>query len=185
MDLIKVINERRSIRKYKSDPVPDSLIVQILEAARQAPSWANTQAPRFVVVKDQATKQALADTVATFNPGRQALIDAPCVICLFAKKETSGYFQGKAATDKGDWCLFDAGIAMEHLVLAAWNLGLGTVHMGAFNHKAAQAVLKIPDDYTVIELSPVGYFDEVPAAKPRRPLAETVCLNVFAQPFKA
>ena len=184
MDLITVINERRSVRKYRTDPVPDEILIQILETARQAPSWANTQAPRFVVVKDQTTKNALAETVGERNPSRQALIDAPCVICLFGKNESSGYFGGKAATDKGDWLLFDAGIAMEHLVLAAWNFGLGTVHVGMFDHRAAQAVLQIPDGFEVIELTPLGYFDETPAPKPRRPLEETVFLNTYGQPFK-
>ena len=59
MDLLKAIRERRSIRKYRSDPVPDELILQCIEAARLAPSWANTQVSRFVVVKDRAVREAL------------------------------------------------------------------------------------------------------------------------------
>jgi nitroreductase len=184
MDLIQVINDRRSIRKYRPDPVPDEILLQILEAARQSPSWANTQAPRFVVVKDQATKEALAGTFSEHNPGRHTLIEAPVAVCLFGKNESSGYFGGNAATAKGDWLLFDAGIFMEHFVLAAWNFGLGTVHMGLFDHAAVKKILDIPDGYEVVELSPLGYFDTMPAAKPRRPLEETVHLNKFGQPYK-
>jgi nitroreductase len=185
MDIIKVVSERRSIRKYRNDPVPDEVLFQILEAARQAPSWANTQTPRFVVIKDAAIKEALAETLTATNPARKAMIDAPCVICVLGEKGISGYYKGTPATDKGDWLLFDAGIAMEHVVLAAWNFGLGTVHVGLFNHKAAQDILRVPDGFEVIALTPLGYFDDTPSARPRRALEETVSLNVYGNPFKA
>jgi nitroreductase len=183
MDVIKTIHERRSVRKYRPDPVPEEIVIEILEAARHAPSWANTQVSRFVVVKDQRVKEALRDTLSPGNPARQALIDAPIVICLFAKKELSGYYHGKVATEKGDWLMFDAGIAMENLVLAAWNFGLGTVHVGLFDAKAAQAVLKIPDEFTMVEITPLGYFDAAPKATPRRPLAESVFLDSYGQGY--
>ncbi len=183
MDVIKAMHERRSVRKYRPDPVPEEIIVEILEAARQAPSWANTQVSRFVVVKDQGIKEALRDTLSPGNPARQALIDAPIVICLFAKKDLSGFYHGKPATDKGDWFMFDAGIAMEHLVLTAWNFGLGTVHVGLFDAKTAQEVLKIPDEFAMVEMTPLGYFDVMPKATPRRVLAESVFLDAYGQTY--
>jgi nitroreductase len=179
MDMIKAMHERRSIRKYRPDPVPKEIILEILEAARCAPSWANTQVSRFVVVNDQGIKEALRDTLSPGNPARQAMIEAPVLICLFAKKLLSGYHQGKPATDKGDWLMFDAGIAMEHLVLAAWNFGLGTVHVGFFDAKAAQEILKIPDEFSVVEITPLGYFDAAPKQTPRRALAESVFLDAY------
>jgi nitroreductase len=183
MDLIKAIHERRSVRRYLPDPIPGEIVTEILEAARRAPSWANTQVSRFVVVKDQRIKESLRDTLSSNNPARQALIDAPIVICLFAKKELSGFYHGKPATDKGDWLMFDAGIAMENLVLAAWNFGLGSVHVGLFDAKAAQEVLKIPDEFAVVEMTPLGYFDTVPKATPRRPLEESVFLDEYGRPY--
>ncbi len=179
MDVMRVMHERRSIRRFRPDPVSKEIIIEILEAARRAPSWANTQASRFVVVEDQRIKEALRDTLSPNNPARKAMVEAPVLICLFAKKFLSGYHQGKPATDKGDWLMFDAGIAMEHLALAAWNFGLGTVHIGFFDAKAVQTILQIPDEFNVVEITPVGYFDEVPKETPRRPLAESVFLDSY------
>jgi nitroreductase len=115
MDLLKVINERRSIRKYKNEPVSDEMIHEVLEAARRAPSWANTQVCRYIVVKDRNIKEQLSSTLTPTNPARGAIAEAPCVICIFAKRGVSGFYKGTAATDKGDWFMFDAGVAMEHM----------------------------------------------------------------------
>ncbi len=185
MELLKVIQQRRSIRKYKTDPVPDEIVVEILEAARRAPSWANTQVPRFIVVKDQGIKERLRDTLSPTNPARQAMIDAPVVICVAAKRALSGYYQGEPKTNKGDWFMFDAGIAMEHIVLAAWNFGLGTVHVGLFDAEKAEAVLRIPEGFSIVEMSPLGYFED-PTTKetPRKPLAEIAFLNTYGEPLK-
>jgi nitroreductase len=183
MDLLKAMRERRSVRKYRMDPVPDEILTEILNAARNAPSWANTQVPRFIVIKDQSIMKALSETLAGTNPAKNAMANAPCVICIIAKKQQSGYYKGAPATDKGDWMMFDAGIAMEHVVLAAWSFGLGTVHVGMFDAKAAEKILKVPEEFAVVELTPVGYFDEVPKATPRRPLKESVSLDVFGRPY--
>lgn len=185
MDLLKAINERRSVRKYKADPVPDEIITTILEAARQAPSWANTQAPRFIVVKEQAVKAALQDTLVPSgkNPSLAAMTEAPCVICVIAKKGVAGYYKGEPSTNKGDWFMFDAGIAMEHIVLAAWSFGLGTVHVGNFDAAKAEEILKIPEGFGMVEMTPLGYFDEIPKAVPRRALKESVFLNTYGEPF--
>ena len=184
MDFMKVIQERRSIRKYKSDGVPDEIIVEILDATRRSPSWANTQVCRFIIVKDQTVKEALQGTLLPPNPARRAIVDAPGIICIAAQRELSGYSQGKPATDKGDWFMFDAGIAMEHIVLTAWNFGLGTVHVGLFDAQKAEEILKIPSGYSIVEMTPLGYFDD-PTSKqtPRKPLNEITSLNVFGEPY--
>ncbi len=183
MDMRQVIKERRSIRKYKSVPVPDQAILECIEAARLAPSWANTQVSRFVVVKDPATKEALAGTLGPGNPARQAIMEAPCLICLVAQRGVSGAKQGEPVTDKGDWFMFDAGIAMEHLVLAAWDLGLGTVHVGAFDARRAEEILGVPQGYSIVAMTPLGYFDAAPAARPRKPLAEVLFLDRFGKAY--
>jgi len=186
MDVLKVIHERRSIRRYKKDPVPDEIITEILEAARWSPSWANTQVCRYIVVKDQGVKERLSGALAPTNPARDAIIEAPCVICLYAKKGVSGHRKETPATNKGDgWLMFDAGIAMEHIVLAAWNFGLGTVHIGSFDADKAQEILKIPPEYAIVEMTPLGYFDETPKATPRAQLSELVSLDEFGKPYIA
>lgn len=183
VDLLKAINERRSVRKYRSDNIPDEILGEILEAARRSPSWANTQVWRFIVVKDQKVKEGLRDALSPTNPARAAIVDAPVVICVAAKRGVSGCHKGTPVTDKGDWFMFDSGIAMEHIVLAAWNFGLGTVHVGSFDAKKAEEALKIPEGYSITEMTPVGYFDETPRETPRKPLSEIVFLDAFGEPY--
>jgi nitroreductase len=79
MDIIEAIKTRRSIRQYKADPINDSELNIILEAARWAPSWANTQCTRFIVVKDMQTRAKLVETLSPNNPARTALTIAPIV----------------------------------------------------------------------------------------------------------
>jgi len=77
--------------------------------------------------------------------------------------------------------MFDAGIAMEHIVLAAWNFGLGTVHVGNFDAKKAESLLKIPEGFSIVEMTPLGYFSETPRETPRKPLSEIVFLDAFGE----
>ncbi len=184
MDILKTIHERRSIRKYKPDAVPEEILLEILEAARRAPSWANTQTWRFIIVTEEETKKDLSSLLTPNNPARIALLDAPLLICIAAKKGLSGCLKGQAVTDKDDWFMFDAGIAMEHLVLAAWSFGLGTCHVGAFNAKQAEDILEIPDGYAMVEMTPLGYFDTAPSATPRKDMNNILYLNKFGKPYK-
>ena len=183
MELLKIIKERRSIRRYKDRPVPEEVLMEILEAARWAPSWANTQTWNAVIVKDTGIKKALKETLGPHNPARNAIEEAPIVICLFAKQGVAGFSKGNAATNKGDWFMFDAGIAMEPIVLAGWNFGLGTVHVGSFDAEKAEGILGIPEGFSMVEITPLGYFDEVPKAPPRIPLAEKLFLDTYGTPY--
>ena len=184
MDFMKVIQERRSIRKYKDTPVPDEIIREVLEAAQHSPSWANTQVWRFIVVKDHDIKARLQDTLRPTNPARQTIIEAPILICIAAQRGRSGFSRGETATDKGDWFMFDCGIAMEHIVLAAWNFGLGTVHVGLFDAKKADEILNVPEGYNIVEMAPMGYFGETQGLTPRKSLDEIAFLNTFGKPLK-
>ena len=174
MDLMEAILKRRSIRKYKSDPIPDSLLQQVLEAARWAPSWANTQCSRFIIVKDQEVKEKLRDTLTPTNPARGAMIQAPVVIVACGELKRAGYKKGEAVTDKGDWFMFDVALALANLTLTAHSLGLGTVHVGAFDAQKAAELLNVSDDIAVVELIPLGYPDQEPTAPPRKELSEFV-----------
>jgi len=79
--------------------------------------------------------------------------------------------------------MFDAGIAMEHLALAAWSFGLGTVHVGSFDAKMAEEILKVPEGYSMVSMTPLGYFETAPDARPRKPLHEIVYSNSFGEPY--
>jgi nitroreductase len=183
MDLLDTIRERKSIRKYKKDPVPEAVLLQVFEAGRLAPSWANTQTWRFILVSEAETKARLLEALTSNNPARQAFIDAPHIICLAAQKGISGLKKGEPVTNKGDWFMFDAGIAMEHIALAAWNFGLGTCHVGAFDAKKVEEVLEIPEGYAIVEMTPVGYPDEKPQPRPRKPLSELLYRDRFGKTF--
>jgi len=157
MDLMDAIKGRRSIRKYKSDPVSEESLHTLMEAVRWAPSWANTQCWEVIVVRDPNMKSELANTLTPANPARSAMIDAPLVIVLCGKKGVSGFKKGEVATAKGDWLMFDTGIAMQSLCLAAYGHGLGTVIVGLFNHKRAEEILGVPQDVEVVAMTPLGY----------------------------
>jgi len=175
MDLLEAIKTRRSIRKYKPDPVDDTFLEKVLDAARLAPSWANTQCWRFIVVRNQETRNKLADTLDATNSARGAIMQAPITIIACAELGKSGYYGGnKPATDKGDWFMFDVGIAMEHLVLAAHSLGLATVHVGLFDAKKAAEIMGVPPGSCVVEMTPLGYPDQVRDARPRKTLSEII-----------
>jgi nitroreductase len=182
MDATEAIRGRRSVRRYKPDPVSDEALNEVLEAARWAPSWANTQCWRFVVVRDQGTKEKLASTVKpATNKAAAAIREAPVAIVACAELGRSGFYKGEAATDKGDWYMFDTALAMQNLTLAAHAMGLGTVHVGLFEAKEAARVLGLPDGAVVVEMTPLGYPAETPAPTPRKELADIVFKDKYGR----
>ena len=186
MDVLEAIKTRRSIRKYKTTPVDAKTIELVLDAARRAPSWANTQCWRFIVVRDSDIKDKLADTLVgpsdRPNPAAEAIRKAPVLIAACAELGRSGYFgrePGKPVTDKGDWYMFDVALAMQNLVLTAHSLGLGTVHTGAFDAKRAAGILEVPGGFCVVEMTPLGYPDQEPDLRPRLELSEIVFYDKY------
>jgi nitroreductase len=179
METLEAIKTRRSIRKYTTTPVPDEILTQILEAARWAPSWANTQCWRFIVVRNDETKQQLAAALSNNNPSTNAIKTAPIVIAVCIELKKSGYYKGEATTIKGDFGMFDAGLAMENLALAARALGLGTVHVANFDVKKIEAILGVPEGFTIVEITPLGYPDGESRTPPRKELAEIVYNEKF------
>ena len=179
MEVMEAIETRRSIRKYKDTPVDEKTVELVLEAARWAPSWTNTQCWRFIVVRDAGTKTELSYMLGE-NPAANAIRNAPVVIVVCAELGKSGYYDGVQASDQGDWYMFDVALAMEHLVLAAHSLGLGTVHVGLhFDTKKAADILGIPPDFRAVEMTPLGYPDQEPKARPRKELSEIVFYEQF------
>ena len=174
MEVLEAIKARRSIRRYKTTPVDDKTLELVLEAARWAPSWANTQCWRFIVVRDSKIKDELANITTYNNPATEAIRNAPVVIVACAELGKSGYYDGELATDKGDWYMFDVAVAMQSLVLAAHSLGLGTVYNGLFDAKKAAGILEVPQGFCVVSLTPLGYPDQEPKPRPRKELSEIV-----------
>jgi nitroreductase len=162
MDFMEIVRNRRSVRKFRPDPVPQAKLDQVLEAARLAPSWANGQCWTFVVVTDAKAKQRLAQA------GNEWIEQAPAIIAACADPKKSG-----VKKDQG-YYLLDIGIALEHLVLAATDQGLATCWIGWFDEQKAKSALGVPKDVRVVALTPLGYADESPEARPRRSLGEIV-----------
>jgi nitroreductase len=187
MDTLETIKNRRSIRKFKADPVDDQTLEKVLEAARLAPSWSNVQACKYIVVRNPETRVLLADAIQAHpslgsNPAANGIRNAPVVIVALAEKGLSGYFNGQPATDKGDsWYMLDTGIAMQNLVLAAAALGLGTVHVGLFDTRKVTAILGVPDNYHVVEMTPLGYPEYQPNPRPRKALSDIIFHEKFGQ----
>jgi len=175
MEAIEAIMTRKSIRKFKTTPITNEVLQKILEAARWAPSWANTQCWHFIVVRNQDIKEKLASLLPVRNPSVEAVKNAPILIVACAEHKKSGFYKGEATTEKGDtWYMFDLGLAMENLVLAAHALGLGAVHVGNFNGQKAAEILGVPAGFSVIEMAPLGYPDAGPVLQPRKELSEIV-----------
>jgi len=180
MELMPAIKGRRAVRRYKTDPVSDEDVEFVLEAARWAPSWANTQCWRFIVVRDPQLKERLSNVLKLKeNRGARALMDAPVVIVACAELGKSGYRRGKLETDKGDWFMFDTALAMQNLTLAAHSIGLGTVHLGLFDAKEVAKILDVPDGAVVVEMTPLGYPDGQPIGPGRKELSQIVSKDKF------
>jgi nitroreductase len=169
---MEVIKGRRSIRNFQDRAVPEAALQEILEAVRWSPSWANTQCWEVIVVKNPETKQQLQGTLAPGNPATRAMVEAPVILVLAGKLNSSGFYKGQVTTKHGDWFMFDLGIATQSICLTAHHLGLGTVVVGLFDHNGAKAVLGVPEGVEVAAMLPLGYPAKQPAAPKRREVAE-------------
>jgi nitroreductase len=168
MDVLEAIKCRRSIRKFRPQPIPDEKLKTILEAGRLAPSAGNRQPWFFVVVKDPERKKALAKAA----DNQTFMANAGVIIVALGDPETSPR-----------WFEQDSMIAVEHMVLAATSFGYGTCWIGAFNEKEVKNLLRIPKKLKVIALLPIGFPDEAPAPRERKPLKEIVFLDEFGKPL--
>jgi len=174
MDLTEAIKGRRSIRRYKSDSVPESTLQKVMEAVIWSPSWANTQCWEVVVLKDPNVKSELATTLSKGNPALSSMTEAPLVIVLCGKKGVSGFKKGEATTAKGDWLMFDTGLAMQTFCLTAHTLGLGTVIVGNFDHQRVAEILGVPQNVEVVAITPLGYPATEGIAPKRKEFSEFV-----------
>ncbi len=182
MSIMEAIKGRRSVRKYRSGPIGSKDLEYVLDAARWAPSWANTQCVRWVVVKDHDTKLKLQETLSQTNPARDAMIAAPVVLVACAETGRAGFKKGEPATDKGEWWfMFDAALAAQNAALAAHELGLGTVHVGLIDAKKAEQIIGVPAGVRVVELIPIGHPDEQPKGPGRKDLSEIVFYEKYGQ----
>lgn len=175
METIKCIKERRSIRKFKAEPVAREVISEIVTAAAYAPSWKNTQISRYIVVEDEAVKAKIADEcVLGFTYNAKTIKGAPQLVVVTYVAGRSGFEKdGSYTTSKEDrWENFDAGIAAQTFCLAAHDKGVGTVILGIFDDDKVREAADVPEGQKVAALIAMGYPEGDAPAAPKRKAAE-------------
>ena len=164
MGFQQLIEKRYSVRRYRQDPVEKEKLDQILNAARLAPTAANLQPFQLIVVETKGREEGLKRIYRA-----DWFWKAPIVICMCAVPS-----QAWSRMDNKNYGDVDATIAMDHLILAATELGLGTCWIAAFDPTAAHEVLGLPKDVEPIAFTPLGYPADRLGGKKRKPLADLV-----------
>lgn len=174
----KLVRGRMSIRRYLPQPVEREKILACLEAARLAPSASNAQTWRFFVMDDPELKSRFARAAFSGIYGQTRFAAAaPVLILILAKPDFLAHRLGKQI-QRVPFAMIDIGIAGEHLVLQAEELGLGTCWIGWFHMRKARKVLKIPRKYKIVSLLALGYYEKKPSRERlRKPLEEIAWFN--------
>lgn len=169
MNITECIKTRRSIRRYKADPVDHSIIESVVSSASYSPSWKNTQITRYIAVEDRTILSQIADKY-TPDYNSNIIRQAPVLIAVTFIKGRCGYERdGSFTTKKGDrWQMFDVGAACQNFCLSAWDKGLGTVIMGVFDEDGITGLLDIPEEQELGALIAMGYPDIEPEAPKRK-----------------
>lgn len=160
MELTDAIERRRSIRRYKADVVPEGMIKSILHAGQMAPSAGNLQARDFIIITDGGTRKKISE----YALNQSFIAEAPVCIIVCANMERSR----KKYRAKGEqYAIQDASIAAMNMLLQAFDLGLGTCWVGAFDDRRVIEMFKLPLGVFPIAILPIGYPDEWPMTPPR------------------
>jgi nitroreductase len=171
MSILDTIKERRSVRRYKPDPIPEEVVQRVLDAARLAPSGKNLQPWKFIVVRDESLKQRLVKACV----GQAFIAEAPIVIVACAFPDNCYSRMGNYMKS---WPV-DVAIAVEHMMLQAKEEGLGTCWIGAFEEKEVKTLLNVPEEVRVLALTPLGLPAEKPVSRGRKKLEEIVSKDFF------
>ena len=155
MDILNLLKSRRSVRVYQDNPVPQELLLQILEAGRWAPTGANLQPWHFIVVTDSETRKRIGEVARSFLIKSSHVGKAPVVLVL-------GF-----DTRKGKYGRYDVTLAGGNMLTMATHLGLGTCWIGAFDEARVKEILQIPENIEVIGLITLGYPGENSEPPPR------------------
>ncbi|OHD64038.1 MAG: hypothetical protein A2176_05445 [Spirochaetes bacterium RBG_13_51_14] len=184
MELMEAILKRRSQRKFTDYYVTDDEIRELLDAARWAPSWANTQIWEFIIVRNKEIIQKIASTYTENNPAIKCSQGASVLIVGCAKTGVSGGQKGIKETIFSEWYMFDLGLAVQNLCLRAHELGLGTVIVGLLNHTALKKHLSVPEGYEAVVVLPIGK-PVVPDKQgpPRKEIKDFAHLDTFSTPY--
>lgn len=176
MDVFEAIQRRRSIRRYKPEPVRNEDLRTILEAARLAPSGKNRQPWKFIVVREPKRKEMLARAANN----QSFIADADVVVATLSDPSLS---YGPRAGRTREPHKQDPMIAVEHMVLVATALGYGTCWIGSFNEEEVKRLLNVPERLTLIALLPIGVPGESPPPRPRKGFGEIFFGEEYGKPL--
>ncbi|WP_122642664.1 nitroreductase family protein [Luxibacter massiliensis] len=173
MNVIDCLKGRRSIRKYKPDPIDHSVIESVISAASYSPSWKNTQITRYIAIEDSAVLEKITGKY-TREHNANIIRQAPMLMAVTFMKGLSGFERdGSYTTKKGDrWQMFDVGAACQSFCLAAAEYGLGTVILGIFDEEEITSLLNLPKEQELAALIAIGCPDEAPSAPKRKSVEE-------------
>lgn len=163
-ETLETMWNRRSVRRYKMDPIPEEDLRLILEAARRAPTGGNRQKWRMIVVADSELRRQTAEACS----GQMWMAEAAVILCLVTLPG-----EGKV----------NGTIVLDHAILAATSLGYGTCWIGAYDAARVKEVLGIPEDHGIVCLTPVGVPAEQPGARSRKSPAELFMRDRFEAPL--
>lgn len=159
MEFNQLIQSRRSIRKFKKDPIGEDTLNKLYNSLKLAPTANNQQPFKFIFVKDLETRKQIVNK-ACHQP---SLLDAPILVVACCHPGAS----------------FDVAIAVDHLILAATNEGLGTCWIGWLERDELKKVMGIPENMEVPIIIPIGYADESPEARPRKTVNELIMVDTY------
>lgn len=164
MNVFEAVSKRRSIRKYKEIEVEDEKLQNILEVARIAPSAANRQEWKFIIVKDKESREKLVEAAN----GQSFVAEAPVTIVACSTESERVMPCGQFAYT------VDLSIAVSFMILEATELGLGTCWLGAYDEEKVRNILQIPERIRVPAMFTLGYADESPHQRPRKHISEII-----------
>ncbi len=169
MDVFTAISQRRSVRAYKATDVEEDKLKKVLEAGRLSPSSSNRQEWKFIIVKNKEAKKKLAN--AAFGQG--FIGEAPVVLVACATESKAIMACGQPAYT------VDVSIACSFMILQAYELGLGTCWIGAFNEDDVKKILKVPEAIRVVAMTPLGYPNQPPSQRVRKGLNQIICFEKY------
>lgn len=173
MDLASVIRSRRSVRAFRPTPIPENLLLELVELANWAPSAGNLQSRDFILVRDPAIRRGLARAALD----QEFVAEAPAVLVVCANAHRVFARYGRRGQDL--YMLQDAAAATENFLLAAQEAGLGATWVGAFDEEEIRHLLHLPDHVRPVTLVPVGWPGETPEPREHRPLEEILHWDVW------
>jgi nitroreductase len=190
MEFLEVVKSRRSIRKFKSDEIPENYITELIEAGRFAPSGINIQPTRYVVIKSEDARKKLNECTPLPFVGAAPVVIACCVDnramdhVLESMKNNSDPGSDNKKSRFSDpasvkaYLNLNAAIAIDHITLRAVDLGLGTCWVMMFDQEKVKNLLGLDENHDVVALLPVGYPDQSPSQRPRLDMEELLLKEI-------